>query len=210
MKPIFIAFTIAALLGIAATANAWLGDSPDALIQRYGKPKLVELTTGDIPTQKGYYAELREKYSTNANPIAYADTNYSEIGYGMENRTRYTFEKDGLTIVAYIGNAGDKYNGADFAGRSAREIINCGTVWEKNKNGDKFTHPVPLSPAVINAALEDNKGDSTWTNDWQPYSIPGTYLKRTSDKARLAIAHGPSEHEIYRLEVRMTNARATD
>ena len=144
MRSIFIAFTIAALLGITVTANAWLGDSPDALIQRYGKPKLVELTTGDIPTQKGYYVELKENYSTNVNLLASTDANYNEIGYGMdlvETRSRYTFEKDGLSIVAYVGNIGEKYNGTDFAGRSAREIIHCGTVWEKNKSGDKFAQP---------------------------------------------------------------------
>jgi len=213
MKPIFIAFTIAALLGITATANAWLGDSPDALIQRYGKPKLVELTTGEIPRQQGYYIELKENYSTNVNQIAFTRTNYNEIGYRMdltETRSRYTFEKEGSRIVAYVGNTGEKYTGADFAGRAAREIINCATVWEKNNHGDKFAQPVPLSPAVINAALEDNRGDATWTNDWQPASTPGTYLKRTADKTRLAIAHGVSEHEIYRLEFRMIDAGAAD
>ena len=126
MKPIVIAAAIGTVLGITATANAWLGDSRDGLIQRYGKPTLVQLTTGDIPTQKGYYAELKENFSTNVSLIAWTSTNYDEIGYGMdlvESRTRYTFEKDGLTIVAYLGNAGEKYNGADFSARTAREIV---------------------------------------------------------------------------------------
>ena len=208
MKTTFTALTMAALFGITTTANAWLGDSQDALIQRYGKPKLVELTTGNIPAQKGYYAELKENFSTNTSLIAWTGTNYNEIGYGMdlvETRSRYTFEKDGLKIVTYIGNAGEKYNGADFSDRSAREIINSGSVWEKDKSGDQFRHSVPLSPSVVDAFLENNKGDSTWPDAWQPSSVPGTWLKRTADKMRMAIAHGTSEHQIYQLEVRMVD-----
>jgi hypothetical protein len=208
MKPVVIVAIITAALGITATANAWLGDSQDALIQRYGKPTLVQLTTGDIPTQKGYYAELKENFSTNVSLIAWTGTNYDEIGYGMdlvETRTRDTFEKDGLKIVAYLGNAGEKYNGADFSARSAREIINSGAVWEKDKSGDQFVRSVPLSPSVVDAFLENNKGDSTWADGWQPSSIPGTWLKRTTDKVRMAIAHGTSEHQIYQLEVQMVD-----
>ena len=215
MKPTFIAVMIAAVLGITATANAWLGDSQDALIQRYGKPKLVELTTGGIPAQKGYYAELKENFSTNVSLIAWTGTNYDEIGYGMdlvETRSRYTFERDGLKIITYIGNAGEKYNGADFFDRSAREIVNSGAVWEKDKSGDQFRRSVPLSQSVIDAFLENNKGESTWPSAWQPSLIPGTWLKRTADKARMAIAHGTSEHQFYRLEVRMVDdlTRAAD
>ncbi len=215
MKFMLIALTGAAVIGVAATANAWLGDSQDALIQRYGKPTLVQLTTGDIPAQKGYYAELKENYSTNTSLIAWTGTNYNEIGFGMdlvETRSRYTFEKDGLDIVAYVGADGEKYNGVDFTGRSAREIINSGTVWENDKSGDKFRHTVPLAPSVVAAFLENNKGDSTWADAWQPSAIPGTWLKRTTDKMRMAIAHGISEHEIYRVEVRMVDdaTRALD
>jgi hypothetical protein len=208
MKTTFTALTLAALFGITTAANAWLADSQDALTQRYGRPTLVQLTTGDIPAQKGYYAELKQNYSTNVSLIAWTGTNYDEIGYGMdlvETRRRYTFEKEGLRIIAYLGNAGEKYNGADFSDRSAREIVNSGTVWEKDKSGDKFRRSVPLSPSVIDAFLENNKGNSTWPNAWQPSSIPGTWLKRTTDKARMAIAHGTSEHEIYKLEVRMVD-----
>jgi hypothetical protein len=215
MKITFTALTIAAVLGIAATANAWLGDSQDALIQRYGKPTLVQLTTGDIPAQQGYYAELKENFSTNASLIAWTGTNYDEIGYGMdlvETRSRYTFEKDGLRIVTYIGNAGEKYNGVDFSDRSAREIIHAGAVWEKDKSGDQFRRSLPLTPSVIDACLEDNKGDSTWPDAWQPSAVPGTWLKRTANKTRMAIAHGTSEHEIFKLEVRMVDdtTRAED
>ena len=39
MKPISIALTMVALLSAIPTANAWLGDSEDALSHRYGKPK---------------------------------------------------------------------------------------------------------------------------------------------------------------------------
>jgi len=208
MKITFTALTIAAWFGITATANAWSGDSPDALVQRYGKPKLVELTTGDIPAQKGYYAELKENFTTNTSLIAWTGTNYDEVGYGMdlvETRRRYTFEKDGLKIVTYIGNAGEKYNGTDFSDRSAREIVHSGSVWEKDKSGDQFRRSVPLSQSVIDAFLENNKGDSTWPNAWQPSAVPGRYLKRTADKMRMAIAHGTSEHQIYQLEVRMVD-----
>jgi hypothetical protein len=202
MKPVSTAVTIAAVLGLAATANAWLGDSEDALVQRYGKPALVQLTTGDIPTQKGYYAELKENFSTNVSLIAWTGTNYDEIGYGMdlvETRNRYTFEKDGLKIVVYTGNPGD------FSDRSAREIVYSGTVWEKDKSGDEFRRSVPLTQSVIDAFLENNKGDSSWPDAWQPSAVPGTWLKRSTDKVRMAVAHGVSEHEIYKIEVRMVD-----
>jgi hypothetical protein len=231
MKAIVTTAAIATVLGLAATANAWLGDSKDALVERYGKPTLVQLTTGDVPTQKGYYAELKENFNTNIDLIGWTGTNYNDIGYGMdlvETRTRYTFEKDGLQFVAYLGTVGEAYDGADFSGRTAREIINSGTAWQKNTHGDKVAIPVPLSPSVIDAFLEDNKGGSTWadawqsslvpgtwlkpslatrtrTISWQPSFTPGTWLKRTADKMRLAIAHGTSEHEIYQIEVQMVD-----
>jgi hypothetical protein len=196
------------MLAATTTTNAWLGDSTDTLAQRYGKPKRIELTTGDIPTQKGQYAELKESYGTNVSLIAQLSTNYDEVGYGMdlvETRTRYSFVTNGLGIAVYIGNTGEKYNGTDFSGRSAREIVRAGSVWQKNKSGDKFTHPVPIPPAVVDAFLENNKGDSTWLDGWLPYSVPGVYLRHTADKMRLAIAQGASEHQLYRVEVRMVD-----
>jgi len=208
MKPAFVALTVAVALGIARTANAWLGDPQDALIRRYGKPVLVQLTTGDIPTQRGYYAELKENYSTNVSLIAAMSTNYNDIGYGMdlaETRPRDIFQTNGMTIAVYLGNAGETYNGADFSGRSVREILNSGSVWQKDSFGDKFTHPVPLSPAVISSFLADNQGESQWAEGWQPSGTPGTWLKRSAGKARMAIAHGASEQQIYQLEFRMVS-----
>ena len=210
MKPILIALTIAASLTAITRASAWLGDSEDALIQRYGKPRAVEISNGDIPMQQGYYAELKENFSTNVSLIA-----ATARGYGMdlvENRKRYTFQKDGSGIVVYVGNPDEKYSGADFAGKSAREVIACPIVWKKNKNGDKVGHPVPFSPAAINTLLENNKGDSAWADDWHSISNPGTYIKRTTDRTRMAIAYGASENEIYRLEIRMVDdaSKATD
>jgi len=203
MKPVSFALTIAAVLTAVSTANAWLGDSEDALTHRYGKPKAVELTNGDIPTQKGYYAELKETYGTNVSLIASTDTGYSlDL---VENRKRYTFQKDGLGITVYVGNADEKYNGADFAGKSAREVIACPVVSKKDKYGDRIGHPVAFSPSVINTILDDNKGDSTWPDTWHPIPLPGTYVKRTTDKSRIAIAYGVSENEIYRLDVQMVD-----
>ena len=201
MKLACIALTIAALLTAIPRANAWLGDSEDALTQRYGKPRAVEISTGDIPMQKGYYAELKENFSTNVSLIA-----STAKGYSMdlvENRKRYTFEKDGARIVVYIGNDGEKYGGVDFAGKSAREVITCPIVSKKNKNGDKVGHSVAFSQATIDSTLDNNKGDSAWADDWRSISIPGTYIKRTTDGTRMAIAYGVSDHEIYRLEIRM-------
>ena len=209
MKPAFVALIIAASLGIAATAYAWLGDSRDELVRRYGEPILTQLTTGDIPAQKGYYAELTESYTTNTSLIEWTGTNYDEIGYGMdlvETRTRETFATtNGLTIAVYVGHPGETYNSVDFSGRSAREVVHSGSVWEKDSFGDKFTHRVQLAPSVVNAFLDANKGDSTWPDAWQPSLFAGTYLKRTADRMRMAIAQGASEHEIYRLEVRMVD-----
>jgi hypothetical protein len=202
MKLASIALTIAALLSAIPRANAWLGDSQDALTQRYGKPRAVEISTGDIPTQKGYYAELKENFSTNVSLIA-----STAKGYSMdlvENRKRFTFEKDGSRIVVYIGNDGEKYGGVSFTGKSAREVITCPIVSKKNKNGDKVGHPVAFSQATINTMLDNNKGDSAWADDWRSISVPGTFIKRTTDGTRMAIAYGVSDHEIYRLEFRMT------
>ncbi|HTS17404.1 MAG TPA: hypothetical protein VMP11_07520 [Verrucomicrobiae bacterium] len=206
MKSAYLGLTTAALFSLAATAHAWLGDTREALIQHYGKPVLTQLTTGDIPTQKGYYAELTENYSTNTSLVAWEGTNYTEVGYGMdlvETRTRETFVTNNLTIAVYIGNSGETYNGVDFSGRSAREVIHSGSVWRTDASGDQFTHRLPLSPAVVDAFLDANKGDSTWSKVWRPSQVPGSYLKRTADKMRLAIAHGTSPHDLYHLEVRM-------
>jgi len=203
MKPSSIAVTIAALLTTISTANAWLGDSEDALSHRYGKPKTVEMTTGDIPTQKGYYAELKENFGTNVSLISSTDTNYNMDL--VENRKRYTFQKDGLGIVVYVGNANEKYNGVDFAGKSAREVVACPTVWQKNKTGDKVRYPVAFSLSTINTILDNNKGDSAWADVWQADPTPGAYIKRTLDKSRLAIAYGVSANEVYRLDIQMVN-----
>ena len=203
MKPSSIALTIAALLTTISTANAWLGDSEDALSHRYGKPKTVEMTTGDIPTQKGYYAELKESFGTNVSLIASTDTGYSMDL--VESRKRYTFQKDGSGIVAYVGNTDEKYNGVDFAGKSAREVVLCPVVWKKNKTGDKVGYPVAFSPSTINTILDNNKGDSVWADDWQTAPTPGAYIKRTLDKSRLAIAYGISENEVYRLDIEMVD-----
>jgi hypothetical protein len=215
MRPSSIALTVVALLATVSTAHAWLGDTEAALTQRYGKPRSVESTTGDIPTQKGYYAELKENFSTNVSLIASTDKGYNEVGYGMdlvEIRKRDTFEKDGVGTLVYLGNANETYGGVDFAGKSAREVISARIVWLKNKNGDKVGHPVPFSPAATNAILENNKGNSTWADEWRPLAIAGAYIKRTTDKSRLAIAYGVSPTEIYRLELRMVDdaSKATD
>ena len=63
MKTISIALAVAASLAAITTANAWLGDSEPTLAQRYGSPRAVELSTGDIPTQKGFYVELTEAFT---------------------------------------------------------------------------------------------------------------------------------------------------
>jgi hypothetical protein len=208
MKPVSIAIALAAMLAVATTANAWLGDSLATLNQSYGNPLWMQSTTGDIPTQKGQYAELKESYGTNVSLIAQLSTNYDETGYGMdlvEIRTRYLFVTNGLSIAVYIGNGGETYNGTDFSGRSAREILRAASVWQKDSSGDKFTHPLPIPPSVVDAFLEHNQGDSTWVGGWQPYSAPGLYLRHTVDKTRLAIGQGPSENQLYRVEVRMVN-----
>jgi len=208
MKPVSIGSAIAVMLAATATANAWLGDSLVSLDQHYGKPAWMQSTTGDIPTQKGQYAELKEGYGTNVSLIAQLSTNYDEIGYGMdlvEIRTRYLFVTNGLGIVVYIGNPGETYNGTDYSGRSAREILHAGSVWQKDTSGDKFTHPLPIPPSAVDAFLEHNKGDSTWVDGWLVHSAPGLYLKHTADKMRLAIGQGPSEHQFYRVEVRMVD-----
>jgi hypothetical protein len=204
MKTISIAVTIAASLAAVATANAWLGDSEPTLVQRYGSPRAVEISTGDIPTQKGYYVELTESFTTNVSLIASTNNDYNlDL---VESRQRDTFTKDGLTITVYVGNVGEKYNGADFSGASVREVINCPLVWQKNRNGDKVGHSVPFSPAALNALLENNKGNSTWADNWHPLSLtPGIYIKRTADKSRMAIAYGVSETEIHRFELRMVD-----
>ena len=142
--------------------------------------------------------ELTESFTTNVSLIATTNNDYNMDL--VETRQRDTFTKDGLGIVVYIGNVGEKYNDVDFSGSSVREVINCPLVWQKNKNGDKVGHSVPFSPAALNALLENNKGNSTWADDWHPLSLtPGIYIKRTADKSRMAIAYGVSENEIHRL-----------
>src|SRR6266403_834184 len=110
MKSLFIALTIAASL--IANANAWLGDSEPALVQRYGPPRAVEISTGDIPTQKGYYVELTASFTTNVSLIASTNDNYNlDL---VETHQRETFTKAGLGVVVYIGNAAEKYDSVDF------------------------------------------------------------------------------------------------
>ena len=204
MKTISIAVTIAASLAAVATTNAWLGDSEPTLVQRYGSPRAVEISTGDIPTQKGFYVELTEAFTTNVSLIASTNNDYNlDL---VETRQRDTFTKDGLGITVYVGNVGDKFNSIDFSGASVREVINCPLVWQKNSHHDKIGRFVFFSPSALNALLEKNKGDSTWTDAWHPlFSVPGIYIKRTADKSRLAIAYGASENEIHRLEFRMVD-----
>jgi hypothetical protein len=204
MKTIPIALAIATSLTAITAANAWLGDSEPTLVQRYGSPHAVEISTGDVPTQKGFYVELTEAFTTNVSLIASTNNDYNlDL---VETRQRDTFTKDGLGITVYIGNVGEKYNGIDFSGSSVREVIHCPIVRRKNSHGDNVGHFMFFSPAAINTLLENNKGDSTWVDNWHTLSfIPGTYIKRTADKSRLAIAYGVSESEIHRLEVRMVD-----
>ena len=204
MKSPSIALTIAASLAAITTANAWLGDSEPTLVQRYGSPHAVEISTGDIPTQKGYYVELTESFTTNVSLIASTNDNYNlDL---VETRERCTFTKGSLDVTAYLGNAGEKYDGVDFSGLSVREAINCPLTSRKNTHGDKVGHFMFFSPAAIAALLENNKGNSTWADAWRPISLmPGIYIKRTADKSRMAIAYGASENEIHRLEFRMVD-----
>ncbi len=204
MKTTFIALTIAASLTAITTANAWLGDSEPTLVQRYGSPRAVEISTSDIPTQKGFYVELTEAFTTNISLLASTNNNYNlDL---VETRQRDTFTKDGRNITVYVGNVGEKYNGVDFSGASVREVIRCPIAWHKNSHHDNVGHFMFFSPSVLNTLLENNKGDSTWEDTWHPLSsLPGIYIKRTADKSRLAIAYGASENEIHRLEFRMVD-----
>ena len=203
MKTALIALTTAASLTAITTANAGLGDTEQALTQHYGTPLAVETSNGDIPTQKGYYVELKEAFATNVSLIADSRNNYNMDL--VETRQRSTFMKDGLRIVAYVGNPGEKYNGVDFAGASSREVISCPIVWRKNRNGDQVGLPSPFSQQTLQAILEANQGNSTWDDHWQILSIPGVYIRKTADKSRLAIAYGTSELDIQRLELRMVD-----
>jgi hypothetical protein len=204
MKTISIALVIAASLTIITTANAWLGDSEPTLAQRYGPPHAVEISTGDIPTQKGFYVELTEAFTTNISLIASTNNDYNlDL---VETRQRDTFTKDGLGITVYVGNVGEKYNGVDFSGSSVREVVNCPIVWRQNGHHDNVGRFRFFSPAAVNTLLENNKGDSTWADDWHPLSsLPGIYIKRTADKSRIAIAYGVSVNEIHRLEFRVVD-----
>ena len=204
MKIASIALAIATSLTALTTANAWLGDSEPTLVQRYGPPRTVEISTGDIPTQKGFYVELTASFTTNVSLIASTNDNYNlDL---VETRERCTFTKDSLGVTVYLGNAGEKYDGVDFSGLSVREVINCPLVSRKNTHGDKVGHFMFFPPAAINALLENNKGNSTWADDWRPTSLmSGIFIKRTADKSRMAIAYGASENEIHRLEFRMVD-----
>jgi len=90
MKTISIALAVAASLAAITTANAWLGDSEPTLAQRYGSPRAVELSTGDIPTQKGFYVELTEAFTTNISLIASTNNDYNldlvETHHAMPSR----------------------------------------------------------------------------------------------------------------------------
>jgi hypothetical protein len=204
MKTILMALTIAASLALITTANAWLGDSEPTLAQHYGSPRAVEISTGDIPTKKGFYVELTEAFTTNISLIASTNDDYNlDL---VETRQRDTFTKNGQKITVYVGNVGEQYNGIDFSGSSVREVINCPIAWQKNRHGDNVGHFVLFPPAAINALLENNQGNSTWADQWHPLSsVPGIYIKRTADKSRLVIAYGVSENEIHRLEFRMVD-----
>jgi len=122
MKIASIALAIATSLTALTTANAWLGDSEPTLVQRYGPPHAVEISTGDIPRQKGYYVELTESFTTNVSLIASTNDNYNlDL---VETHQRDTFTKSGLGIAVYVGTPGEKYNGVDVSGSSVREAIN--------------------------------------------------------------------------------------
>jgi hypothetical protein len=205
MKTIFIALTIAASLTAFTTANAWLGDSEPTLVQHYGSPHAVEVSTDDIPTKKGFYMELTEAFTTNISIIASTNDNYNlDL---VETRQRDTFTKDGLKITVYVGNVGEQYNGVDFSGASVREIVNCPLVWQNNTHHDNVGQFKFFSPAALNTILKNNQGDSLWADSWHPLlALPGIYIKRTDDKARLAIAYGASTNQIHRLEFRMVDA----
>jgi hypothetical protein len=204
MKTAFVVLTFAASLTVVTAANAWLGDSEPVLVQRYGPPHAVQISTGDIPTQKGFYMELTEAFTTNVSLIASTNDDYNlDL---VETRQRDTFTKDGRNITVYVGNVGEKYDGIDFSGASVREVINCPITWHKNKHGDNVGHFVFFSPAALNTLLENNQGNSTWSEGWHPLSsVPGIYIKRTADKSRLAIAYGASDSEIHQLEFRMVD-----
>ncbi len=204
MKTISIAIAVAASITIITTANAWLGDSEPTLVQHYGSPRAVEISTDEIPTQKGFYVELTEAFTTNISLIASTNNDYNlDL---VETRQRDTFAKDGLRIKVYVGNVGERYNGLDFSGSSVREVINCPIVWRLNSHHDNVGHFMFFSPSAMNTILNNNKGDSTWADSWHPLSsLPGIYIKRTADKSRLAIGYGASENEIHRLELRMVD-----
>lgn len=204
MKTISIALTIAASLALVATSQAWLGDPEPTLAQRYGKPLAVEVSTDDIPTQKGVYIELTEAFTTNISLIASTNDNYN-LNL-VETRQRDTFMKDGEHITVYIGNVGEHYNGVDFSGASVREVINCPITWQKNTHNDLVGRFAFFSPTAINTMLENNHGDSTWPDDWRALSsTPGIFVKRTADKTRIAIAYGTSDKKIHRVEFRMVD-----
>ena len=202
MKKIFIALTIVASFALIANAHAWLGDSEPALVQHYGKPQAVEVSTAGIPTQKGVYIELTETFTTNISLIASTNDDYN-LNL-VETRQRDTFLKDGEQISVYVGNIGERYNGVDFSGASVREVINCPITWQKNTHNDLIGRFAFFSPAAINTMLGNNRGDSTWPDSWRPLPYtPGIFIKRTADKSRIALAYGTSVKEIYRLEFRL-------
>ncbi len=207
MKTVFVVLTFAASLTVVTVANAWLGDSEPVLVQRYGSPRAVQISTGDIPTQKGFYVELTEAFTTNVSLIASTNDDYNlDL---VETRQRDIFTKDGRNIAVYVGNVGEKYDGIDYSGSSVREVIDCPIAWHKNKRGDNVGDFVFFSPVEINTMLQNNQGNSTWADGWHPLSsVPGIYVKHTADKSRLAIAYGASDREIHQLEFRMVDEAA--
>jgi hypothetical protein len=205
MKTIFITLTVATSLTLITTAHAWLGDAEPTLVKRFGPPHAVEISTSDIPTQKGFYVELTEAFTTNVSLIASTNDDYNlDL---VETRQRDTFTKDGQKITVYVGNVGEQYNGVDFSGSSVREVINCPIVWHTNTHKDNVGIFRFFSPAALNALLQNNQGNSTWADTWHPLSsLPGIFIKRTADKSRIAIAYGVSENELHRIEFRMVDA----
>jgi hypothetical protein len=204
MKPLLLCLAAALVLALAADSRADLGDTPQQLKDRFGAPISVEKTTGDIPTQYGYYLELAENSSTNLIWMAPSkDGHYLEL---IEKRTRCTYFEDSLRVLAYLGIPNEKYGGIDYSGKCAREVVDGPIRWEKNIAGDKVGHPLPLTQETIGLELDANKGHSTWSDDWEPMITPGRFIRSTADRTRNAIAYGVSPQEVYRLEVIMADS----
>ena len=118
-----------------------------------------------------------------------------------ESRKLYNFEKDGFTVAIFLGNAGEKYNGVLFEGRSAKE-----TIAKMVQVGTNARKAAPLSAQTIEGILEANRGNSTWQKEWQfQNSSAGgdSYAKWTANKTRKATITGDPGKEIYSLAVEM-------